>query len=301
MGSPRRAVRRRAAVAFAAALAIPILAAGCSEAARSPRPTDPHVIVTDAVKATAALPSVRLHLEMVSTIAAGAFGGNVAGRTSSVIDADVDLATRQLAGRTTSTMTGGGAMFAGQGAQTADVIVTANETFVRPGAGRWTKSGGGGLQIGPSNAAIVTAIVGLLDDPRVTYELAEGVECSLGPCDHVIVHVSGPAAFAAMAGLAGMPNDAAAAAGVPNVDLDVRVAQSNSVIGELRLGFSMGGQSTQVLVALTNPGEPVQIVAPPPALVDDMTGGQVNKILETVGDEIATPVPDLPSEPPAAP
>jgi hypothetical protein len=300
MGSPRRAARRRAAVALAAALAIPILAAGCSDAARSPRPTDPHVIVADAVKATAALPSVRLHLEMVSTIAGGAFGGNPAMRTSAVIDADVDLATRQLAGRTTSSITGGGAMFPGQGAQTADVIVTANATFVRQGADKWTKTSAAGIQIGPSNAAIATAIVGLLDDPRVMYDLAEGVDCSLGTCDHVIVHVNGAAAFAAVAALTGMPNDPAGAAGIPNVDLDVRVAQSSSVISEIRFGFSMGGQSTQVLVSLTNPGEPVQIVAPPPGLVDDTTGG-VDTILETVGNELETPAPDLPTEPSPAP
>ena len=44
------------------------LLAACGPAAAPPRPTDPHVIVSDAVKATAAVPSLRLHLEMATTM-----------------------------------------------------------------------------------------------------------------------------------------------------------------------------------------------------------------------------------------
>src|SRR5262245_31600604 len=61
MGNPRRAAPRLAARAVAAALAFAFLAAGCWEPAHAPRPTDPHEIVAEAVKATAALPSVRIH------------------------------------------------------------------------------------------------------------------------------------------------------------------------------------------------------------------------------------------------
>jgi hypothetical protein len=304
MGGPRRTVRRPAAYAAAAALAIPLLAAGCSDPAHAPRPTDPHQIVSDAVKATAALPSVRVHVELVSTIPQDVRGvaNRVPMRSSMALDADIDLATRQLAGRTTTVMTGGGgAAIPAGGQQTADVIMTANAVFFRSGGGRWTKSDSGGLQVGPTNAAIATAIVGLLDDARITYDSADPVECGLGTCDHVIVHVNGAAAFAAVAALAGVPNDPASAAGVPNVDVDVRVAQSSSVISELRHSLSMNGQTTQLLLSLSNPGEPVQIVPPPAGLVDDISG-QVNKVLETVGNELETPHPvEVEPEPSLAP
>src|SRR5262249_54870268 len=147
-----------------------------------------------------------------------------------------------------------------------------------------------GLQVGPSNAAIATAIVGLLDDARITYDSADPVECGLGTCDHVIVHVNGAAAVAAVAALEGVPSDPARSADVPTVDVDVRVAQSSWVTRELRLALAMTGQTTQPLLSLTTPGEPVQIVPPPPGLVDDLSG-QVNKVLETVGNEIETPQP----------
>src|SRR5262245_40579753 len=108
MGSPRRAARRPAAYLAAAALAF--LAVGCSEPAHVPRPTDPHQIVTEAVKATAALLSVRIHVELVSTITGDIPGiaNRVPMRSSMGLDAVIDLAPGPLAGRPASTMPGGG-------------------------------------------------------------------------------------------------------------------------------------------------------------------------------------------------
>jgi hypothetical protein len=281
---------------IAAPLALAL--AACGPAAAPARPADPHLIVTDAVKATAAIPSLRLHVELASTMDGAAFGQAGTFKTSMAIDADVDLAGRQLAGRATNQVTGTGPNVpAAAGPQRADIIVTDTAMFTRQGGdARWTKVGSSGLQTGPTNAAIAAAIVGLLDDPRVTYDRADSIECTLGTCDHVIVHLPAAAVIAAMSALANVPADAIGAAGIPNLDLDVRIGQASSVISEVRLSMTVGGQTVELLVALSNPGDPVQIVAPAPGLVDDLSGG---RILETVGDEVQTPSPASPM--PSAP
>src|SRR5262249_56080766 len=110
----------------------------------------------------------------------------------------------------------------------------------------------------------------------------------------------GAAEVAAGGGWGGGRKDPGGAAGIPNVDLDVRVAQSSSVISELRLSLSMNDQTIQLLVSLSNPGDPVQIVPPPPGLVDDLTGGG-NTILGTVGNEIQTEGPAEPQLSPPPP
>jgi hypothetical protein len=228
--------------------------------------------VTDAVKTTAAVASLRFHVEMVTTRDGSAFGNPGTSTDSTTLDADVDLAGRQLAGRATSQFNGPVGQGVLPGPQTSDVIVTNVATFVRQGgAARWTKVGNGGIPAEPTNAAIASALVSLLGDPRVTYDRADPVECTLGTCDHVIVHVDGAAAIAALSLLFGTPADASAT--FPDFDVDVRVGQATSVISELRLSFAAAGQSIQVLATVASPGDPVQIVAPPPGLVDDNTGG----------------------------
>jgi hypothetical protein len=247
------------------------IAAACTPAA-STRPTDPHLVVTDAVRATAALTSLRLHMEMVTTRDGSAFGEPGTSTDSTTLDADVDLAGRQLAGRATTQTSRPAGQGVPGGPQTADVIVTNAATFIRQGGdARWTKVGNAGIPAEPTNVALAAALVGLLDDPRVTYDRADPVECTLGRCDHVIVHVDGAAAIAALSLLVGAPADASAT--FPDVDVDVRVSQATSVISELRLSFAVVGQSAQVLITLASPGDPVQIVAPAPALVDDNLGG----------------------------
>lgn len=282
------------------------LVAACGGPAGSPRPTDPHVIVTDAVRATAALPSVRLHIEAATTMPAQGIGaGDGVVSFSSVFDGDVDLATRQFAGRQSTTFRqAGGAGAPRPAAQTTDVISTATGSFARAGgAARWTKADSANLNGGPTNLAIATALVALLDAEGVTYETADAVPCTLGTCDHVVVHVPGPAFLAALAPLLGQPG---AAATMPDIDFDVRVDQATSLISEVRIAASSGGQTVQYLISLTNPGVPVVIVAPAPALVDDQGlgagggfgGGQVRTILEKVGSEISPePVVPIESEP----
>lgn len=308
--------RRRGLGTLAATIGVATAMAACTNPAAAPRPTDPHLIVTDAVRATAALTTLRLHLEGGSSMNRAAFGADVGDigniKVTITFDADVDLATRQFAGRQSTSFTGGGNGngFGMPGAQATDVIATTTAMFVRQGgAGRWTKTGNAGLNVGPTNALIATALIGLLDDQRVTYDKADPVACTLGTCDHVIVHVRADAIGAALAALLNTPVDAASGAMIPDVEVDIRIDQATSIVSELRSSVAMQGSQFDLLLTLANPGDPIQIVAPAPALVDDMMGGglggfgggQVTTILETVGSDVMSPEPDLPAESPTAP
>ncbi|MBA2382511.1 MAG: hypothetical protein H0V73_10420 [Chloroflexi bacterium] len=307
---------RRSGQWLAIGIAAAALLAACGGSA-SPRPTDPSLILTNSIAATAAVPTVKLHAEVTATMAG--FGAANA-HMQMALDADVDVATRQFVGRSTTRLPGELINAGAQAAvQVSEMIVTQTASFSRDSqTGRWMKVGGAGFAGGPSNVQVATMISNLLSNPALTFEMAEAGSCSLGTCDHVIVHVDGRALAPALGPLLGAPVDASMAQMVPSFDIDVLVDQSTSIVSELRTSLSMQGSSTSLLLTLSNPGIPVQIVPPPAALTDDFGmgngpclgcafggGGQVTTILETVGSEVeATPMlSDGPSsvESPSAP
>lgn len=254
-------------VVAAGAVAGSLLLAACGSPA-SPRPTDPRAILSQAATGTAALPSVRLHLELQVQMAG--FGGGAAMRFSTTVDADVDLATRQLAGRSTSQAPN----LADPAAtpQVTEVIITQAATFSRnPDTGRWIKIPSNGFAVGATNAQIAAMVVNLISDPAVSLELAEAGPCTLGTCDHVLARLDGPAFAKAMGPLLGMPPEAEAQ--LPNIDLDLLVDQATSVLSEARTALSMDGSTVRLWIALSNPGAPVQVVPPPAGLIDDLNLG----------------------------
>ncbi|HEY3163581.1 MAG TPA: hypothetical protein VGJ71_04435 [Candidatus Limnocylindrales bacterium] len=280
-GAPR--IRRAAATALVATLAL--AACGSGPGGGTPRPTDPREILVQAIHATAVVKTLHLHADIGMTM--GGFGNGLDRMTASM-DADVDLVTRQFAGRSTSQMPGalGNAQIPAR--QTSDVIVTRTATFSRNGdTGRWTKMPGGGIPEQPTNTEIATMIANLLSNPAVTFEKADSGSCSLGTCDHVIAHIDGQTLGAALAPLVGMPLDDATSAMIPNFDVDVLVDQATSVISEIRTGYSAQGTTLQVLLQLSSLGEPVQINEPPAALVDDFSGFGP----DGVGSDFLTPEP----------
>jgi hypothetical protein len=245
---------------------VALLVAGCGAPAGSPRPTDPRQIAVEAVRATAGLSTLRLHLELTADM------GRQSGAT---LDADIDLANRQLAGRMTSSFRAApdGESGGVPPDQSLDVIITADALYSRTGgAARWTKVTSIRLgEMEPTNAALAAAIAELLADGRLTYQKLEAVDCTLGRCDHVVVHVDGAAAAEALSRLLGHGEGGAGT--LPSADIAIRVDQSSSVISELRTSIRTGDTLVQLLVTLTNPGAALRIVAPDPALVDDLTGG----------------------------
>jgi len=302
----RRAAGASRSGAAVGLIAVGLIAAACSgPGAGTPRPTDPHVILAAAVRATAALPSARFHAEISSSMGAPAGGGGFGPSKANItFDADVDLATRQLTGREQMAIqqNAPNAIPVPAQAQGVEVIVASTSTFIRQaGQARWSKVGGG-ITFAPTNAEAGQLLLNLLADPSVTVDKADEVSCTLGTCDHLIVHLPGDAVGNVLGILSGMPANGAAGF-VPDIDLDLRIDQASSVIAEVRTVIAVQGSSTELLLALSNPGAPVQITAPPPGLVDDMGlgGGQVTTILETVGSEIESPMTIGPEESPPAP
>jgi hypothetical protein len=300
--------RRRRTWWLASALVGAVALAGCGDRpGGTPRPTDPRQILVGAVGATAALPALRLHAEVVANV--GGLVGAADAAMTMAFDADVDLATRQFAGRQTTQMPRnlGGNGIAMQ--QVSDVIVTTTATFNRDSqTGRWQKfpaGMGGGFGAGPTNAQIATAVAGFLSNPATTYELLDAAPCTLGTCDHILVHLDGPTLGVALAQLVGVPADQMGAQTIPSFNVDVLVDQATSVVSELRTEISMQGSSARILLSVSNPGQSVTIAPPPPALTDDFganfggLGPDPTTILGTVGDEVPTDNPAFPD--PVAP
>jgi hypothetical protein len=292
---------RRRAGWLASALIVALALAACGDAkGGTPRPTDPRQILVNAIGATAALSTLRLHAEVVANVGAIVGQGNAA--MTMGFDADVDLATRQFAGRSTTqvppNLGGNGVAFQ----QVSDIIVTTTATFNRDSqTGRWQKfprGMGGGRAGGPTNAQIASMIASLASNPSITFELLDAASCTLGTCDHVLAHIDGQTLAAALGPLLGVPLDQASQQQIPSFNVDVLVDQATSVVSELRTEISMQGTSARILVSVSNPGQPVQIAPPPPALTDDFGAnfggggiGPAPTILETVGDEVPTEEP----------
>ena len=253
-----------------------VLTTGCTSNASGPLLTDPHEIVLKAIRSTAALSYVRVHAEIgVSMVAFG--GPGAAGDLRIGMDADVDLAHRQLAGRmTTQGSAGFGAGAGGQPAQVQEFISLANASYQRSGGtGRWTKfsTGGIGALAGPSNAQIAAMVEAFASDPGVKLDLGEAASCSLGTCYHLTATVDGNAAFKALMTAFGAPADANAGLALPPIALDLLVDQATGVLSQVQFQTSVQGASVQLAAVFSNPDLVVQIVAPPAALVDDLTVG----------------------------
>jgi hypothetical protein len=242
---------------------------GACDGGASARPTEPRELLATAIRTTAHLPSLRLHVEMVSDM--GQLAQGMPNATMHLVyDFDVDLGGRQLAGKSTMQFPAG-VPGGPVGPQVIELIVTRDASFQRqdPGGGRWTKLSGG-LGGGPTNAAIADALLGLLDDPANLLEVRGETSCSLGTCDDIAVRVDG----GAMRRTLGPLLDPTGGAPVPSFDGEVLVDQASSVISEVRLVLpNNGGMSQSIRLVVSNPGAPVVIAAPPADQVDDIDGG----------------------------
>ena len=315
VGSHGRMARGAAITALSAAL----LLAACGSPAET-RPTDPREILVQAVAATARLTTLRLHIEVISdmgnAIDGPLDGPRMAMTMKMALDVDLDLPTRQLAGRSTVQFAQGAFGNGGPNEQVSDVIVLQAATFTRNGPnGRWMKipgGAGGAFGGGPTNDQIAAILAEFVSNPAVELEVREASPCTLGTCDHIVAHVAGRNLGPVLGRLFGMPVDVMGREVMPNVAIDMLIDQATSVFSEARTAISMDGNSTSILVTLSNLGQNVQIVAPPPALVDDigenMGGGfdggiepAPTVILEEVGNGLPTEEPRSDVESPGIP
>jgi hypothetical protein len=306
--------------ALTAALSAAVILAACGSSPEA-RPTDPRDILVQAVATTARLTTLRLHIEVVSEMGGGfdgpANGPRMAMSMKMALDVDVDLPTRQLAGRTTVQFPQMGNAIGDPGEQVSEVIVLQAATFTRNGQnGRWMKlpgGAGGAFGGGPTNDQIATMLTEFASNPAVGIEVREASPCTLGTCDHIVAHVAGRDFGRMLGALFGAPVDVANGQIIPDVEVAMLVDQATSVFSEVRTSITMGGTSTGILLTLSNLGQNVQIAAPPPALVDDFgenmgggfDGGGVGPapttILEEVGNELESPWPPSDTESPSAP
>jgi len=246
---------------------------GCTPPGPATLLTDPHEIMAQAVRSTAALSSIRVHAEMGVSMAG--LGAGIGGEVRATLDADVDLAHRVMAGRTVSQLPAGFAEGqAGNAQQIQEFISLPDAQFSRNGgAGRWVKfpTGGFGAPSGPTNGQIATLVDGLVSGPGVRLELGDAASCSLGTCYHLTAMVDGKTALNAVGAALGQPGADTGGVTIPDLVFDLMIDQATGVLSEVRFQTAIQGTSVKLLATFTNPDVAVQIVAPPPALVDDIT------------------------------
>jgi hypothetical protein len=305
--TPNRSTMARTRAGLMAS-AVLVLGVACSAPVASVRPTEPGPIVIDAIRTTAALPAARLHLEVVVGM-----GAQLAGEVQMSVDADLNLASRELAGRATTKFPQ--ELMGGMGPvaeQTAEFIMTRTASFGRdPGTGRWTQIASEGLPLTPTTADLVAVLESVLANPAMTFESAGTSDCSLGSCDHVIAHLDGPTVAGALGRLMRVRPDNVIGVALPDVDLHVLVDRSTSILSELRGELAIQGTSIRFVIQLSNPGDLVQIVPPPAGLIDrdvflNDVGGAVSPAPTSEPtmapdfppSDVESPAPDLPTESP---
>jgi hypothetical protein len=203
-----------------------------------------------------------------------AFGGPefASGQT---VDLDIDLATRNLAGRSVSAM---------QGApdQTNDIILVDGRQFTRnlPNA-RWTQSPNFGRQPSfPTNEELVATVSSLVDSAGVVLQLADPEACGVATCYHVIAELDAISTWKLIGPvLAGAPPNGPPPPdfNLPPITLHLLVEQATRALVGANTAISFQGTSVALTITLSNHDAPLQIVPPNPVLVDqfdvDFGGG----------------------------
>jgi len=257
-------------VAAAAAVAIMLVTLACQPASEGGQPimTDPGEIVMAGVNSTAALHAVHARFE----VSFGAGGGQQMG-AQSIADVDIDLDTRNFATRSVSSGQGGPD-------QVSDVINIGGRQFTRtPPDTRWMAfPNPGGQPAFPTNDEVVAAIASTVDSAHAVLQLADSEPCGEATCYHVIAELDAEATWQLLGALimGGAANEPPPAGfNLPPITLHVLVDQASRALVAVNTAISMQGMSITIAVSLTNHDVPVQIVAPPPALVDQLDANSI--------------------------
>ncbi len=264
---PARA-RFVATIGFAAAAMLS--ATACQPAATEGLPilSAPGEIVMAGVRSTAALHSVHARIDLTVRDAGGQQLGGGQFDLQSSLEVDMNLDTRDYASRS---------LTAGQGepGQTTETIEVGGRQFTRnPPATRWMQFPNfGGQQPFPSNEELVSAIAAVVEGSGAVLQLEDPVACGAATCYHVIVDLDAASAWKVLAPIiVGGPANGPPPAEfpVPPVTLHVYVDQATRAMISVSAALTLMGTSLTLEVGLSNHDVPVQIVAPPPALVDQL-------------------------------
>ena len=270
-----------------------LAAVGCQSASNGGQPllTDPAEVVMAGVRSTAALHAVHARFDISAQMAGGQQLGGPQQQFSSrvAMDLDIDLDTRSLAGRS---------VMAGMGGpdQTSDVILVGGQQFSRNAPDtRWTQFSLGPTMPFPTNEQLVESISAVIENGGAQLSLTEPEACGEATCYHAVADIDPTATWQLMApvvmgGPASGPPPAGA--GIPPVTLHLLIDQSTRALIAVRTTVSMQGSVTTLDVTLSNHDVPIQIVAPPPALVDQMNNGfGGGGVITNVGGAVPVPTP----------
>jgi hypothetical protein len=252
-------VRRAGAAVAIAAL---VVAVACEPAAPAlPLLTDPTEVVMAGIRSTAALHAVHARFDIGFTMPGG--GGGTDGQT---IEIDADLDTRSFAGRGVSSSANGADSL-------SEFIAVGGWQFSRnPPDERWTsfQNAQAGVPF-PSNDEIVATISALVDGDGVAIRLADPDACGDSTCYHAIVDLDGDATWELLAPvLVGAPGNGPPPDGIviPPLTIDLYIDQASRALIAANTAFTIQGTALRLSIVLSNHDVPVQIVAPPPALID---------------------------------
>ena len=270
-----------------------LAAVGCQSASNGGQPllTDPAEVVMAGVRSTAALHAVHARFDISAQMAGGQQLGGPQQQFSSraTMDLDIDLDTRSLAGRSLMTGIGGPD-------QTSDVILVGGQQFSRNAPDtRWTQFSLGPTMPFPTNEQLVASISAVVENGGAQLSLAEPEACGEVTCYHAVADLDPNATWQLMApvfmgGPASGPPPAGA--GIPPITLHLLVDQSTRALIAVNTAISMQGNVTTLAVTLSNHDVPIQIVAPPPALVDQMNNGfGGGGVITNVGGAVPIPTP----------
>jgi hypothetical protein len=270
-------VPRRVAL-VAVAIATILATIGCQPSSNGqPLLTDPSEIVMAAVRSTAALQTVHARLDVTYQGQPGQQPGdlpaNQANSGRSTIELDIDLTTRNFAGRSVSSNQGGPE-------QASEVIFVGGQQFTRNlPAARWTQFPNFGGQLPfPSNEVLVAGITSVIEGGGVNLQLADAEACGEATCYHVVADLSPTATWQLLgpifmgAPASGPPPDGL---NLPPVTLHLLVDQASRALIVANTALTIQGMSVSLAINLTNHDAPILIGPPPAGLVDkmDMNGG----------------------------
>jgi hypothetical protein len=265
---------------------------GCDSGTKAlPLLTDPAEVVMAAVRSTAALRGVHVLMEVSFQAEGGqAFGGPApAGR--STFELDIDMATRDYAGRTINS--GGGLDF------TSEIIHVGGQQFdlSAPNA-RWTQFPDIGGMPFPPNDELVAVVGAAIGGGGAHLTLADAEPCRDATCYHVIAELDKAATWRLLAPLTGgrvggpPPPDFP----VPALTIDMLVDQATRALILAKTTVTMQGTSVNLAVSLSNHDVEVVIAPPPPALVDNVNMG-VPQPAPAEQEAMPTPQPASPESP----
>jgi hypothetical protein len=209
------------------------------------------------------------------------------GRTT--LDLDLDLATRNYAGRSVSGVGGVD--------QTSEVISVDGKQFTRnPPDARWTQFPNfGGGPVFPTNDVVVAAIRALIEGGGTGLTLADPQPCGDATCYHVIAELNKAATWQLLAPIVvGGPASGPPPPDfpVPALAIDMLVDQATRALLVAKTTLVTQGISVDLAVTLSNHDVEVLIAPPPPGMVDQMNNGfGGGGVITDVGDEV-TPAPE---------